>query len=268
MSLYQVDDVNTRQTIYTPDPAAGVERAGWFTASDMRTVRPLLDKLPQAGEKLHLRVTETTIDDVLHGLTFIQEDRERAIFVARSAFLIVGLRARVTRPEDATFWWRVLDGGPGRGVGSADVVGGRVAAWLAGALGDDRPPLPDEVPVRGAELRLARLYMGLSQEEMANLIGMSPRNQRDAEITNKPIHVGVSQDVRLYVDLTRRALDVNWARADDTHTPVRVHRFIDELEADQPHLNWPLGWHQHVCAQTAEEAQVPAEWVREGARHR
>lgn len=107
----------------------------------------------------------------------------------------------------------------------------------------------------GVELLSVREYLGLTREELAALLHVSPSTERFWEIARTPIPFGVREEVEQIEQSTAQAVTaLVEALKDAPEAAIAVYRTTAEMHAARPdtrHL--PARWWRHVAMRAAHE---------------
>lgn len=143
--------------------------------------------------------------------------------------------------------------------GSYPVV---VCHGLNGYLKRLRNDLADEDPLTPAEVRIAREYLGLNGDKMADKLGVNPRTLRSWEQGRDSVPGRIRPEIAEMKATTDAAVAKLVATLDDSGDDTLVtFRNDDEYAAWVRDTSWSEGWHgwsaswhRQVCARAAAKA--------------
>lgn len=139
--------------------------------------------------------------------------------------------------------------------GSAIAVCHGLDDYLKGLRND----LADEDPPSPAEMRIAREYLGLTGDKMAEKLGVNPRTLRSWEQGRDPIPGRIRPEIAEMMAATDAAVAKLVADLEDSDDDTLVtYRTDEEYKAGVRGTSWSEGWHgwsaswhRQVCARAA-----------------
>lgn len=136
-----------------------------------------------------------------------------------------------------------------------------VCAGLGAYLKQLRDDLADEDPLSPAEVRVAREYLGLTGDKMAEKLGVNPRTLRSWEQGRDPIPGRIRPEIAALKTATDAAVAKLVASLDDSDDDTLItYRNDDEYKdgvRDTPWSDgwhgWSASWHRQACARAAAQ---------------
>ncbi|GHG33221.1 hypothetical protein GCM10018777_56690 [Streptomyces albogriseolus] len=124
-----------------------------------------------------------------------------------------------------------------------------------------RDELADEDPLTAAELRIAREYLGLTGDKMAEKLGVNPRTLRSWEQGRDPIPGRIRPEVAEMKAATDAAVAKLVAGLEDSDDDTLItYRTDEEYKEAMRGTSWSEGWHgwsaswhRQVCARVAAQ---------------
>jgi transcriptional regulator with XRE-family HTH domain len=124
-----------------------------------------------------------------------------------------------------------------------------------------RDDLADEDPLTAAELRIAREYLGLTGDKMAEKLGVNPRTLRSWEQGRDPIPGRIRPEIAELRAATDAAVARLIAGLEDSDDDTLItYRNDDEYAAwvrgtswSEGWHGWAASWHRQVCARAAAQ---------------
>jgi len=118
----------------------------------------------------------------------------------------------------------------------------------------DPPDTPEVERMTPAEFRVAREFLGLTGDWLANYLGVSPRTVRYWEQGKYSIPDGVrlaiedlkARTAEVVSDCVKKLLDV-------PKPAITTYRDDDDYHAAHPEVPFPASWHRAVVARIALE---------------
>lgn len=136
-----------------------------------------------------------------------------------------------------------------------------VCHGLSDYLKQMRDGLADEDPLTSAEVRIAREYLGLTGDKLAEKLGVNPRTLRSWEQGRDPIPGRIRPEIaelKAATDAAVAKLVADLEAADDD--TLITYRNDDEYKAGVRGTSWSEGWHgwsaswhRQVCARAAAQ---------------
>lgn len=113
---------------------------------------------------------------------------------------------------------------------------------------------PGDERMTDAEFRVAREYLGLTGEWLAQHLGVSSRTVRHWEQGRFAVPDGVRLEMdRLKRDTAQYVAEVSTKLMDMPEPAVFVYRTDAEFHADVPDSDWPASWQRAAVARIAHE---------------
>ncbi|GAA0500841.1 hypothetical protein [Streptomyces olivaceiscleroticus] len=124
-----------------------------------------------------------------------------------------------------------------------------------------RDDLADEDPLTAAEVRIAREYLGLTGDKMAEKLGVNPRTLRSWEQGRDPIPGRLRPEIaelKAATDAAVAKLVAGLEDADDNtlityQTDEEYKEAIRGTSWTEGWYSWSASWHRRVCARAAEQ---------------
>ncbi|MEW2187688.1 DUF1870 family protein [Streptomyces cellulosae] len=124
-----------------------------------------------------------------------------------------------------------------------------------------RDELAEEDPLTAAELRIAREYLGLTGDKMAEKLGVNPRTLRSWEQGRDPIPGRIRPEVAEMKAATDAAVAKLVAGLEDSDDDTLItYRTDEEYKEAMRGTSWSEGWHgwsaswhRQVCARVAAQ---------------
>lgn len=118
----------------------------------------------------------------------------------------------------------------------------------------DPPGMPDDERMQGVELKVVREWLGLSGQELADMLKVNARTVRSWEQGRDPIPDGIRLEVERLEELTAQAVNAGIEALMDLPDPAVVTYSTDEqYRKHEPDAPWPAAWHRRVVARIAQE---------------
>jgi len=132
-----------------------------------------------------------------------------------------------------------------------------------------RDELAEEDPLTPAELRIAREYLGLTGDKMAEKLGVNPRTLRSWEQGRDPIPGRIRPEIAEMKAATNAAVAKLVASLEDSDDDTLLtYRNDDEYKAGVSGTSWSEGWHgwsaswhRQVCARAAAQTGARIDYV-------
>ena len=150
--------------------------------------------------------------------------------------------------------------------GESSVV---VCPGLDDYLRELRDDLAEEDPLTAAEVRVAREYLGLTGDKMAEKLGVNPRTLRSWEQGRDPIPGRIRPEIanlKAATDAAVAKLVASLEDADDD--TLTTYRSDDEYTAwvrgtawSEGWHGWVASWHRQVCARVAAQTGARIEYA-------
>ncbi|MFI8191409.1 helix-turn-helix domain-containing protein [Streptomyces sp. NPDC085946] len=124
-----------------------------------------------------------------------------------------------------------------------------------------RDGLADEDPLTAAEVRIAREYLGLTGDKLAEKLGVNPRTLRSWEQGRDPVPGRIRPEIAELKAATDAAVAKLVAGLEDADDDTLItYRNDDEYKAGVRGTSWSEGWHgwsaswhRQVCARAAAQ---------------
>ncbi len=121
----------------------------------------------------------------------------------------------------------------------------------------DPPGMPEDERMSDAEFKIAREFLGLSGDWLAEHLNVTPRTVRRWEQGKYPIPDGVRLEIEDLEQRTGEFIGGCIEQLTDLPDPaILTFRTDAEYHAAHPGIPFPASWHRAVCARIAQE--VPA----------
>jgi DNA-binding transcriptional regulator YiaG len=197
--------------------------------------------------------------DHLQALTgeFVEDCIERAIVQPSVLTYRTDAEYDAAHPEQSwpASWHRAAVGRIAHAVAWATIAYAEQAAAAVEAarpgLHTDPPGMPDDERMTDAEFRVVREYLGLTEEWLATLLGVSSRTVHHWQEGKFAIPDGVRLAVEHLQDQTGVFVGGGILRAIEQPS-VLTYRTDAEYHAAHPEQSWPASWHRAAVGQIAE----------------
>lgn len=134
-----------------------------------------------------------------------------------------------------------------------------------------RDELADEDPLTPAEVRIAREYLGLTGDRMAEKLGVNPRTLRSWEQGRDPVPGRIRPEIAELKEATDAAVAKLVAGLAESGDDTLITFGSDEeytawakgISWSEGWHGWPASWHRQVCARAAAQTGARIDYADE-----